>query len=826
MGVGRIGWRCRQTVASMISVAAMAFCLPVWGLGLQEVELSSRLNQPLQFTLDILQQSKVPVAAQHVHVRIASPATYQQRGLVYPAFLNDISLSVSGAERLQIQGRSTLPLREPVLYLLFELQWPGGSALVQRSVIVDLQAQLLPQEKTLSQPEKIERATALAPSAVAGPEGVVDVSQQGEQRHRVQRGEILSLLASEYRGAVDIPLHRYIRAIQQLNAEAFPSGLDQLTPGQVIRMPDPVGLLSDTTVVLPVHGDSASIDYIVQYGDKFSLLAQHFRGNADMPLKAYMQQIVAANAGVLDMSGGSLKSGMLLHIPRPAPITSGVAPARQKRETAVLAAVFEPREIHSVELEVTPPSVEKEEDFSVGQELQVVPAGQEFELADTAVVTTDLNAYRDSSVAQVPAVLEATESPLKPNPVSATERGQQEWGLRQWIIYALWLLLVFVVIAIVIAVVKTVKKNNSPVELAVLPSLLPDETESVEDELDHDAMQDSIALLGVVEESGHQATVRMHANDYLQKQAEGAGRLAKFASAEQNTVEKLIADGELAEAAKKVDQLIYSQSGDLKNWLLKLEVLAKQGKRQRCHTLAAQVCGSFSAADQQLAVEQILEQYFSGSVDAEGFVPEDYNPSAQRRKSAAAELASETAEVRVYLSYGFYDMAEQALETLMQDFPRHIDLRILRLEVLLGTGNEQQLQRDAYALLQGAAKLSQAQEYQIKELLERAGNMSEAVSTPEMDLDLSEPTPENVVEHDVIDLDLSAGPEGDVALEAEEGEVAYLDQESLDWGSEITDALHREEDAYHKAHDAAPDIDMDLQEDAKVPAETRLDTQD
>jgi|GEM_PF-5641443 len=802
MGIGRVKLGCRKAA---LSILAMVFCLPAWALDLQEVELTSRLNQPLQFTLAVLQESQTPVAASQLQVNIASAATYQQRGLEYSGFLNDIILNVVGGEHLQIQGHSTQLLREPVLYLLLELQWPGGSALVQRSVIVDLPAQYLPQQKT-------DLATqAVSAESVAEPLPV----SQGEQLHQVQRGEVLSLVAAEYRGSVDIPLHRYMRAIQQLNAAEFPAGLDQLNPGQTIRMPDPLELLSEAPADVPLHGDMASIDYVVQYGDKFSLLAQHFRGNVDMPLKAYMQQIVAANAGVLDMSGASLKSGMLLHIPRPSTVEASPDIVPKERDVAVLMEVFEPQEariatvnkstyelqqaIDAEVLELERALKKLEQARVMRRELvqqEAEDRGQDF--VDISAVNTDLNAYRDT------VDVKAAEPPLvTEQPLAASEKQNR---LSQWVIYPLWLLLVFIVVAIIIAVIKVTTKSAEPSGLPVLPTLLPEEPESTADLINYDVIQDSIALLDVEADSGkvsnevpHDATVRMHADDYLKQSSAG---VAKFASADQNEVEKLIVDGELPEAAKKADKLIYSQSGDLKNWLLKLEVLAKQGKKERCYTLAAQVRGSFSSTDQQLAVEQILEQYFSGSADAAEFVPEDYNPGAPRKKSAAAELASETAEVRVYLSYGFYDMAEQALAKLMQDFPRHVDLRILNLEVLLGTGNQEELKLQSDALLQGAAQLSQAQEYQVTELLERAQNVSEI--RPVMDLDLSEPESSldlaSDAEHGVVDLDLN------------EDEVAHLDIEDLDVGGldlegEMADALHREEDAYHKAHDSEPAVD-------------------
>ena len=748
----------RYRYSALIGILIGACCLPAWGLSLQEVELKSRLNQPLHFTLKIAQNSKTPISASQLQVRIASADVYLQSGLSHSALLDDIALHVVTKDGLQIQGRSIQRLRDPVLHLLFDLRWPEGSALVQRSVIVELADEYLADSRLplLKQAKPVKKIVAAVQEKTQVQQLQVLDPYNGERIHHVRRGDVLSLVASEYRGTVNVPLHRYMRAIQRHNRGGFPQGLDQLSPGQVIRMPDPLDLLEDAPAVLPQHGQAEYIDYQVQYGDQLSLLAQHFRGSVDMPLKAYMQRIVDDNADVLDMSGASLKSGMILRIPHPMSPSQNVSLQAPVQE--LLAAQDEEPVIPVIEPVIEDASNAEEEPH---------PAMVEdlFVAAAPVPVNKNINAYVEAAKQESAAVDVAPVA--KPVPPVVKKRANEN-SFRQWIIYALLMVVIFVVGTVIIAVIRGIKISPEPIEKPILPSLIPGPAEPPEEILGQGAMQE---------------------------------RIATFSTADQNEVEKLMAEDDLMAAVKRVDQLIYTQSWDLKNWLLKLEILARQGNKERCSMLAKQVRRRFKSAEQQARVNRVLDDYFSAPVDAKDFVPEINNSEASRKKSAAAELASETAEVRVYLSYGFYDMAEQALNKLMQDFPRHMELRILNLEMLLGTGDLDELQRQSDALLQGAAQLSQAQEHQVQEILERVQEGVVNTPAPAMDLDLSGSSPkineDEVFEDDVIDLELSAS------------NAIHLD-EGLDLEGDIADALHREEDAYHKAHDLVVDEDIEL----------------
>ena len=100
---------------------------------------------------------------------------------------------------------------------------------------------------------------------------------------------------------------------------------------------------------------------------------------------------------------------------------------------------------------------------------------------------------------------------------------------------------------------------------------------------------------------GQPATLKMNAMDYVAEQQAKNPRIpakkldvdevlsgvadeqiheaSKFNTPEQNQIKQLIKKNALEEAEEQADQLIYSEPSELNNWLLKLEALAKQNKK-------------------------------------------------------------------------------------------------------------------------------------------------------------------------------------------------------------------------------------------------------
>ncbi|MBX3726361.1 MAG: hypothetical protein KF823_10650 [Xanthomonadales bacterium] len=108
-----------------------------WALGLGEIVVNSRLNQPL--SAEILVREAFPGEAEQLVARLASQEDFARVGLerarmpVTPRF--EVGRNQRGQTVIRI--RSDEPVREPFLTLLVEASWSGGRLLREYGVLLD-----------------------------------------------------------------------------------------------------------------------------------------------------------------------------------------------------------------------------------------------------------------------------------------------------------------------------------------------------------------------------------------------------------------------------------------------------------------------------------------------------------------------------------------------------------------------------------------------------------------------------------------------------------------------------------------------------------------
>ncbi|MDT0498913.1 FimV/HubP family polar landmark protein [Algiphilus sp. W345] len=136
----------------------LALCsTSTWALGLGELEVRSRLNQPLEASIGILDAGADELES--LQVRLASADVYSQAGLDRAEYLNAVQLAVvgsGGSSRIQLSSEELA--REPVLNLYVEARWGEGRLLREYSVLLD------PPESAMASPRP---ANALPPPIVA-----------------------------------------------------------------------------------------------------------------------------------------------------------------------------------------------------------------------------------------------------------------------------------------------------------------------------------------------------------------------------------------------------------------------------------------------------------------------------------------------------------------------------------------------------------------------------------------------------------------------------------------------------------------------------------
>ena len=148
----------RMAVATALLLAAGN----VAALGLGQIEVKSRLNQPLLAEIPII--STTPGELEALQARLASPETFRRVGLAPPsgAAANlQFSLGSDARGRPVIRVTTVAPVNQAVLNFLVEVDWGQGRLVREYSAMVDA-------PRTVSAPAQppIQAATA-APSSAA-----------------------------------------------------------------------------------------------------------------------------------------------------------------------------------------------------------------------------------------------------------------------------------------------------------------------------------------------------------------------------------------------------------------------------------------------------------------------------------------------------------------------------------------------------------------------------------------------------------------------------------------------------------------------------------
>ncbi len=122
----------KWTLAALIvgSPAAMA-------LGLGDIHLHSSLNAPLDADIDLIGATPDDLAS--LKAQVASRETFQKNGLDWPAFLSSVTLKPMHTSdgRDIIKVHSGVPITEPFVTLLVEINWARGHVAHEYTVLLD-----------------------------------------------------------------------------------------------------------------------------------------------------------------------------------------------------------------------------------------------------------------------------------------------------------------------------------------------------------------------------------------------------------------------------------------------------------------------------------------------------------------------------------------------------------------------------------------------------------------------------------------------------------------------------------------------------------------
>lgn len=237
-------------------------------LGLGEIKLYSKLNEPLNAEIRLLQVKDL--SKNEVLVALASSDDFKRAGIEREFFLTDLRFDVvlDGPSGPVIRVTSQKPVKEPYLNFLLESQWPNGRILREYTLLMDLPtfadqrpapvqsarasvpAAPAPARTPPVAPSPAPAAPAAAPSnddtpAPRAPEPRTSAATpastpayQNDIYGPVATNDTLWAIALKVRPNRQYSVHQTMVALQQLNPDAFINGnINLLREGQVLRVP-------------------------------------------------------------------------------------------------------------------------------------------------------------------------------------------------------------------------------------------------------------------------------------------------------------------------------------------------------------------------------------------------------------------------------------------------------------------------------------------------------------------------------------------------------------------------------------------------------------
>jgi len=234
-------------------------------LGLGDVKLNSKLNQPLNAEIKLLETRDL--SAEQILIALASPADFERNGVdrlyFYTEFQFEVDLKHAGGPVVRVTTRNAV--REPYLNFLIEARWTAGRLLREYTVLMDLpsfdtkapQAVQAPEAakpkvsttKPHSVPSAPVREETTAPSSATSEPASDVMAEQDRPKKKskvsagtygpIDNNDTLWEIAKAVRPDSTVSVHQTMLALQRLNPDAFIRGnINLLKKGHVLRVPD------------------------------------------------------------------------------------------------------------------------------------------------------------------------------------------------------------------------------------------------------------------------------------------------------------------------------------------------------------------------------------------------------------------------------------------------------------------------------------------------------------------------------------------------------------------------------------------------------------
>lgn len=146
----------RTVIGIMATVCGVLFSCNVSALGLGALEVRSNLDQPLSATIELRVAPGDDIGS--VSAQIASRDDFERLGVDYPAYLQDLNLTVEnmggGDYVLRVVSNDVI-IKEPFIHFLVRVDWSGGSFLREYTALIDPPVYAAQAPTSLSEPKVV-----------------------------------------------------------------------------------------------------------------------------------------------------------------------------------------------------------------------------------------------------------------------------------------------------------------------------------------------------------------------------------------------------------------------------------------------------------------------------------------------------------------------------------------------------------------------------------------------------------------------------------------------------------------------------------------------
>jgi len=252
-----------KAVRLVLIILLLLLSPAVFALGLGNAKVESYLNQALNARIDLLVRPGEDISG--VTARLASAEDYALIGASLDAIPVPLRFTVdTQSDQPFVRVTSSLPINQPIVRLIIELNWASGRLLREYTLFLDpptvpaaapppiIDQRQLPDASAAGQPvpppEQSVPESGDEDSAVADAETTSESEPASESSRQVSRenqfgpvqsGDTLWRIASDWAAGSGASVNQVMLAIQRNNPQAFiNNNINLLKRGAILRMPN------------------------------------------------------------------------------------------------------------------------------------------------------------------------------------------------------------------------------------------------------------------------------------------------------------------------------------------------------------------------------------------------------------------------------------------------------------------------------------------------------------------------------------------------------------------------------------------------------------